>query len=69
LLCRDSVGGSTGEPSTNLVFDCTDIIQQEPTLIALQWEYDWIDVVDMAMAVGIACDKIAAVTIVTGKLY
>jgi hypothetical protein len=27
---------------------------KKSTLIALQWEYDWIDVVDIAMAVWIA---------------
>jgi len=60
---------STREPSTHLVFDCTDIIQRKllATLIVLQWEYSWLD--DMAMAVGIAWDEIAVVTILTGKWY
>ena len=54
FLSRDSVGDSNEEPSTHLVFDCIVIIQQDSTLIVLQWKYDWIDVVDIAMAVGIA---------------
>ena len=44
----------TESRSTHLVFDCIVIIQQDSTLIVLQWKYDWIDVVDIAMAVGIA---------------
>ena len=52
LLGRASVRGSTREPSTHLVCDCTDIIHQESTLIALQWEYNRINEVDIAMAVG-----------------
>jgi len=60
---------STREPSTHLVFDCTDIIQRKllATLIVLQWEYDWMTW--LCMAVGIAWDKIAVVTILTGKWY
>lgn len=55
MVDGDSVGDSTGEPSTHLVLDCADIIpEQESTLIALQWEYNWIDMVDIAIAVGVA---------------
>ena len=54
FLSRDSVRDSNEELSTHLVFDCIVIIQQESTLIVLQWKYDWIDVVDIAIAVGIA---------------
>lgn len=43
--------GLSEEPSTHLVFDCTDIIQKKSTSIAL---HVWIDVVDIAMVVGIA---------------